>query len=202
MRPNLNRARASLALVAALLLAGCQSPGPTSATKVSAGRDPRASGIVVVRSYQDEFKIDGGDVRVTVEYAWDYDHAVAVERISDAQGKLISRTEQPDLTLNLTAAEQAYAFELASAHPDLKAQVAGSEHLYGGFSYRDASDPDCYRGSRCVHVMASTSSPNGDGWRKVVHAIVDLQAGRVVHPNYDDGKTEPLDTSELRAKGN
>lgn len=195
-------ARTSLALTAALLLAGCQSPGPISTTEVSAERDPRVSGIVVVRSYEDEFKIDGGDVRVTVEYAWDYDRAVAVERITDAQGKLISRTEQPELTLNLTDAEQAYAFELTRAHPDLKDQVAGSDHLYGGFSYRDASDPACYRGSRCVHVMASTMAPAGDGWRKVVHAIIDLQAGKVVHPNYDDGKTEPLDTSELRAKGN
>jgi hypothetical protein len=195
-------AYASLTLMAALLLAGCQASGPGSATKASVERDPRASGIVVVRSYEDEFKTDGGDLRVNVEYAWDYDRAIAVERITDAHGKLISLTDQPELTLNLTDAEQAYAFDLTRAHPDLKSQVAGSDHLYGGFSYRDANDPACYRGSRCVHVMASSSAPAGDGWRKVLHAIVDLQSGRVVHPHYDDAKTEPLDTSELRAKGN
>jgi len=195
-------AGASLPLMAALLLAGCQTSGPAGSARSVADRDPRVSGIVVVRSYEDEFKTESGDIRVTVEYAWDYDRAVAIERITDAQGKQISLTDQPELTLNLTDAEQAYAFELTKAHPDLKAQVAGSDHLYGGFSYREANDPACYRGSRCVHVMASTTAPAGDGWRKVVHAIVDLQAGKVVHPNYDDGKTEPLDTSELRAKGN
>ncbi len=195
-------AGASLPLMAAILLAGCQTSGPAGSARSVADRDPRVSGIVVVRSYEDEFKTESGDVRVTVEYAWDYDRAVAIERITDAQGKQISLTDQPELTLNLTDAEQAYAFELTKAHPDLKAQVAGSDHLYGGFSYREANDPACYRGSRCVHVMASTTAPAGDGWRKVVHAIVDLQAGKVVHPNYDDGKTEPLDTSELRAKGN
>ena len=201
MSQKAHTAGACLTLMA-MLLAACQSSGPASSTKTIADRDPRVSGVVVVRSYEDEFKIDGADVRVTVEYAWDYNRAVAIERITDIQGKQISLTDQPELTLNLTDAEQAYAFELTKAHPDLKAQIAGADHLYGGFSYREADDPACYRGSRCVHVMASTTAPAGDGWRKLAHAIVDLQTGKVVHPNYDDGKTEPLDTSELRAKGN
>ncbi len=187
---------AGLAIAA---LAGCQS-GPSVSSRTTE-RDPRVSGVVVVRSYDDEFKIGGRDVRVSVEYAWDYGRGVAIERITEIDSQKTTITDQPELTLNLTDAEQAYAFELAKAHPDLKAQIARADHIYGGFSYRDADDPACFRGSRCVHVMASTTAPAGDGWRKVVHAIVDLQTAVVVHSNYDDGKTEPFKSSELRAKG-
>jgi hypothetical protein len=182
----------------ALILSGCQS-GPSAQLRADAARDPRVSGIVVVRSYDDEFKIDGHDVRVHVEYAWDYHRAIATERIVDAQGQLISFTDQPELTLNLTDAEKAYALELARTHPDLTAQIEQSDHLYGGFSYRESDDPACFHGSRCVHVVASA----GDGWRKLVHAIVDLQTGTVVHPHFAAGDVEPYDSAQLKAhKGN
>lgn len=187
-----------VAALATLLLAGCQS-GPGANARADAARDPRVSGVVVVRSYDDEFKIGGGDVRVHVEYAWDYDRAVAVERITDAQGQLVSLTDQPELTLNLTDAEKAYALELAGTHPQLKAQIEHSDYLYGGFSYREASDPDCYLGSRCVHVVASARGAAGDGWRKVVHAIVDLQTGRVIHPDFGGAETLPFDATQLKA---
>ena len=62
-------AGASLPLMAAILLAGCQTSGPAGSARSVADRDPRVSGIVVVRSYEDEFKTESGDVRVTVEYA-------------------------------------------------------------------------------------------------------------------------------------
>lgn len=188
----------AVAALATLLLAGCQS-GPTAVARADATRDPRVSGVVVVRSYDDEFKIDGGDVRVHVEYAWDYDRAIAIERITDPAGKLISLTDQPELTLNLTDAEKAYALELASKDPELKAQIESSDYLYGGFSYREASDPDCYLGSRCVHVVASARGPAGDGWRKLVHAIVDVQTGRVIHPNFAGDETTPFDAAQLKA---
>lgn len=186
------------ALLSALVLAGCQST-PSRIADNGAARDPRVSGVVVVRSYDDEFKVDGRDQRVHVEYAWDYERGVAIERITDAQGNLVSLTDQPDLTLNLTEAEKAYALELARAHPDLKEQIENSDHLYGGFSYREASDPACYTGSRCVHVVASAMGPKGDGWRKLVHAIVDVQTGTVVHPHYAAGDVEPFDPVQLKA---
>lgn len=192
---------ANLVVILAVALPACQS-GPTVGARDSAQRDPRANGIVVVREYEDEFKIDGHDVRVNVEYGWDYDRAVAFERIVDMQGQLMSMTDQPELTLNLTDAEQAYAFDLARAHPDLKKQMLRASHVYGGFSYREADDPACFRGSRCVHVVASAGDQSGDGYRKLVHAIVDLQKGIVVHPHFDDDKTTPFNTTELRAKGN
>lgn len=176
-------------LLALLMLTGCQS-GPTASV-----RDARASGVVVVRSYDDVFKIEGRDVPVHVAYAWDYDRAVATERVTDPQGKVLSQSDQPDLTLNLTDAEKAYALELAAAHPDLAAQIENSDYLYGGFSYREANDPDCYIGSRCVHVVASA----GDGHRKLVHAIVDVQTGRVIHPFFGGAETTPFDAKQLKA---
>jgi hypothetical protein len=176
-----------------MLLLGCQSGPGTSAR--TAERDPRVSGVVVVRSYDDVFKIDDRDLRVHVEYAWDYTRGVAIERITDPDGAAISLTDQPDLTLNLTEDEKAYALELARTHPDLREQIEQSDHLYGGFSYREADDPACFTGSRCVHVVASA----GDGWRKLVHAIVDLQTGTVVHPHYAAGDVEPYDPAQLKA---
>lgn len=185
-----------IALVPALWLGGCQSTPRMTSDAPTTERDPRASGIVVVRSYDDEFKLDGRDVPVSVAYAWDYDRAVAIERITAADGTLISQTEQPELTLNLTDAEKAYALEIASVHPQLREQMARATHVYGGFSYREASDPACFHGSRCVHVVASM----GDGYRKLVHAIVDVQSGRVVHPNYTASETTPLSDTELETE--
>jgi hypothetical protein len=182
----------TLGAVALVALSGCQSL-PTNAGH--AERDPRASGLVLVRSYNDEFKIDGGDVRVHVEYAWDYERGVAIERITRPDGTLVSLTDQPELTLNLTDAEKEYAFDLARAHPEIGPQIASADHVYGGFSYREASDSACSYGSRCVHVVASA----GDGWRKLVHAIVDLQKGTVVHPHFAAGDVDPYDAAQLKA---
>lgn len=183
-------------MLGALWLGGCQGTPKLASDAPTSQRDPRASGIVVVRSYDDEFKIDGRDVPVSVEYAWDYSRAVAIERISEVNGTLISETEQPELTLNLTDEEKAYALEIASVHPQLREQMARATHVYGGFSYREASDPACFHGSRCVHVVASI----GDGHRKLVHAIVDVQSGQVVHPNYTASETTPLSESELETE--
>lgn len=175
-----------------LVLAGCQT---LNTTADQTERDPRASGVVLVRSYDDEFKIDGKDVRVHVEYAWDYSRGIATERITTPDGALVSLTDQPELTLNLTDAEKEYAFDLARADPEIGPQVASADHVYGGFSYREASDAACGYGSRCVHVVASA----GDGWRKLVHAIVDLQTGRVVHPHFNAGDVDPYDAAQLKA---
>ncbi|MBL8245310.1 MAG: hypothetical protein JNL89_14010 [Rhodanobacteraceae bacterium] len=177
---------------ALFVLAGCQT---LQSTADQVERDPRASGVVLVRSYDDEFKIDGKDVRVHVEYAWDYRRGIATERITTPDGALVSLTDQPELTLNLTDAEKEYAFDLARADPEIGPQVASADHVYGGFSYRESSDAACGYGSRCVHVVASA----GDGWRKLVHAIVDLQTGRVVHPHFAAGDVDPYDAAQLKA---
>lgn len=177
---------------ALFVLAGCQT---LQSTADQFERDPRASGVVLVRSYDDEFKIDGKDVRVHVEYAWDYSRGIAIERITTPDGALVSLTDQPELTLNLTDAEKEYAFDLARADPEIGPQVASADHVYGGFSYRESSDAACGYGSRCVHVVASA----GDGWRKLVHAIVDLQTGRVVHPHFAAGDVDPYDAAQLKA---
>lgn len=186
----------SLLLVAGLALTACQLRAPRLSDGEQA-RDPRVSGQVLARSYEDSFKIDGQDVIVSVEYAWDYGRAVAIERITAADGRLISLSEQPDLTLNLTEPEKEYAFEIAAAHPRLREQMAAASFVYGGFSYREADDPACFTGSRCVHVVASGGK---DGLRKLVHAIVDVQRGVVVHPDYTSSESHPLTREELQAR--
>ena len=59
----------------------------------------------------------------------------------------------------------------------------------GGFAFREAGDPGCSDGSRCVHVIVSGGD---DGQRPVAHAIVDLMRRRVVHPFYGPDNPGPL----------
>ena len=71
------------------------------------------------------------------------------------------------------------------------ASIPGAE-WFGGFAYRKADDPYCDAGSRCVHVMVTLDH----GLRRVIHAIVDLQSDRVVHPLYDPELTRPVSDAD------
>jgi hypothetical protein len=194
------RASALSVYVAGTLLAGCAAvpvvtgPSPTLA-QVPVIDLPDGHKAVLVRSHEDEWKVDGRDVRVTVQYLWDYTARSARVRTLAADDGVLTDEPRPGLTLNATDEEMAWAYELARSVPAIAAKVTADTDYYGGFSYRHPGDPGCDLGSRCVHVIASR-----DGGRfKVFHAIVDLQAAQVVHPDYDPamgGLDEPRTVSE------
>jgi hypothetical protein len=154
---------------------------------------PKPSGFVLVREYVDSVKTDAGDVYQKVQYGWDYDQGVAVERIyrlqeqsgriSDNANKLISEQAQPGLTLKTTEAELQYAYALVRSHRDLKIVCMRQDaRFYGGFSLRnDDVSNRCGVKSRCIHVIVS-GGPNGE--EALVHAIVDLALGQVIDAHY------------------
>lgn len=177
----------------ALALGGCASappPADRDAGATSAGR-PADRDYVLARSWEHELKLDDGRLeRQVVEYGWDYRRAVTVERTRRPDGGALAEREVVGETLRATEEEQEWAFDLVRRHPELRVSATGPDvNLYGGFILMEPDDEHCHLRSRCVYVFAS----QGDGSRKVVQAIVDLQSNRVVYPHYDPEDTRPLD---------
>lgn len=175
-----------VAVIAGAMIAGCASTPDAPRSSATLGhvpvvRLPDGHEAVLVRSHPDEWKLDGRDVRVTVQYLWDYTLASARVRAVGADASVISDEIREGLTLNATDEEMAWAYELARSEPAIAARITPDTTYYGGFSFRDPDEARCYAGSRCVHVIASRD----DGRYKVFHAIVDLQTSRVVDPEYD-----------------
>jgi hypothetical protein len=176
-----------------VVLAGCAAGGvrplADAGADGQAGR-PADRSYVVVRSWEHELKQpDGSLERQVVEYGWDYARAVAVERTRHTDGEATGEREVVGETLRATEEEQAWAFDLVRREPSLQAAATAPDVLlYGGFILMEPGDPHCHLQSRCVYVFAS----QGNESRKVVEAIVDLQANRVVYPNYKPETTRPL----------
>lgn len=182
-------------LVAAGMLAACAAPSKVDAPGtvplvLDAPQQPWHGGRVhTIREYEELYKEDGEDRRRRVEELWDYGRGVAVRRFSGLDGALLHAEDDPTRVLRATADELAVAFRRVREHPQLarSAAVPGAD-WYGGFAYRQPDDPWCAAGSRCVHVMVTLDG----GLRRVIHAIVDLQSDRVVHPFYDPALSRPV----------
>lgn len=180
--------------IALALVCGCAQQTPKVVASAAAIPEvtavARPKGYVMVREYVDSVKTDHGDEYQKVQYGWDYDQGLAVQRISDMDGKLISAQAEPDLTLETTPNELAYAFELVRLQPELSAIAKRPDaRIYGGFSLktdpRDVSttpaNAACGAKSRCIHVIISGGLT---GEESLAHAIVNLASGLVVDANY------------------
>ena len=147
-----------------------------------------------IRRYQDFYTYGEKNVPIVVEYGWDYANGVARETVFDiGSGKLISQTDKPGTTMNLSDREVELAIALLRENAALKSLLSAPNlNFYAGFPYREASDPACYQRSRCVHVIVSAGD---DGQRHIAHSIVDLATRQVIHPNYESNRTpQPLST--------
>jgi len=175
---------------------------PLSFLSASAGvggnkvRVDRASADIVlpdyqaVRRYADVFTESGVNRKVYVEYGWDYRRGIVVETVYDERGTPLERTDKPGYTLNFSDQELELAIALAREEPSLQVLLSAADlNFYAGFAYREAKDPGCAAGTRCVHVIVSA----GDGQRHVAHAIVDLMTRQVIHASLDPGrKPDPV----------
>ncbi len=155
---------------------------PAVDTPIASAAEPsgRMTGFQLNRRYGDVVEIDGRKVQQTVEYGFDYDKRNTVKKVFDADGQLLSETEEPSATLRANAAEQARLIELVRTHPQLATRMADPDlHIYaGGFVLREAGHPRCADHSRCIRVVVS----KGDGSIGHVYALVDLVTDRVVEP--------------------
>lgn len=171
-------------------LAGTAGVAGPQLSDSRASSEIRLPAIVVVRRYDDVFRENGANLPVTVEYVWDYARGVGVERVYTRDGQPHSQRDLPEQTLNFTDTEMELAFALAREHTSLGPVLAQRGlRFYGGFAFREASDPGCGQHSRCVHVIVSGGD---DGERPVAHAIVDLMKRVVVHPFYGPDNPGPL----------
>ena len=159
-----------------------------------ASKDIQLPAYQPIRRYQDFYTYGEKNVSIVVEYGWDYAKGVARETVFDLRtGKLISTTDKPGATMNLSDREVELAIALLREDAQLKSLLSTPKlNFYAGFPYREASDPDCYKRSRCVHVIVSAGD---DGERHIAHSIVDLATRRVIHPNYESNRTPQPITS-------
>lgn len=191
--------RPSTALMLALLLQGCamtivppapmSEPKPLGPLPVAEENRPwatlentqRMRGYVLAREYYDRWSEHGVELHRRVEYGYDYDRAVTLQRVFDLEGRLLAEQELPLVTLAPTAAELDRIIALARAHPQLAPALAESDlFMHGGFAVREAGDPACGERSRCLMVIVSADG----GYREVAHAVVDLVTDRVVYVDY------------------
>lgn len=174
----MNQAWIALALISASL-AGCATGGSHRETGGSTAANGR---IEIAHSFHHEVKTAQGLQRQYVEHGWDYDRAVAFQRIHTPDGVLIEQRDQPGLILRATDQEMEVAYELVRQHPDLAStvNVAGAE-FEGGFIHMIPDDPLCHIKTRCVYVLVSLDR----GRRKIAQALVDLQSGSVAYPRFD-----------------
>ena len=179
--------KAALGLVIALLSSCAHQTRSKAANDATSARP---TGYVLVREYVDSVKTQHGDEYQKVQYGWDYDQGVAVRRISNMSGKLISAQAEPNLTLETTPNELAYAFSLVRLHPELSSVTTRTDALmHGGFSLTtdptevisSAANTACGAKSRCIHVIISGGI---DGEKSLAHAIVNLASGIIVDANY------------------
>lgn len=185
--------KGSFTAMLALLLVACAgggSPGsPVSSPAslngpVASSADPtgRIRGYQFNRKYDDRVKVDGQLISRTIEYGFDYDVAMTVRRTSNQGEREFSEERLPNVTLRANPAESARMIELVRSHPQLGPLMRQDDlniHA-GGFVVREAGDPYCDLGSRCLRVIVS----RGDGSTPVLHAVVDLVSDRVVYPDY------------------
>ena len=159
-----------------------------------ASRDIQLPAYQPIRRYQDFYTYGEKNVPIVVEYGWDYAKGVARETVFDIDnGKLISETDKPGITMNLSDREVELAIALLRENAELKSLLSAPNlNFYAGFPYREASDPACYQRSRCVHVIVSAGD---DGQRHIAHSIVDLATRQVIHPIYESNRTpQPIST--------
>jgi YD repeat-containing protein len=194
-----------LSILAAVVVAGCAGSltGGDAEEVVSAHApvasvvDPsgRMRGYEMNRRVDDVVKLDGLDVRRSVEYGFDYDRGTTLQRTYDAEGRLIEEKLLPSRALRATEREEARLRELVAGHPTLGPVMRRPGLLVhaGGFVVYRPGDPYCSAGSRCIRFIVSA----GDGSEQVIHAVVDLVSDRVVYPHYPDPSGQ-----YLKEKGN
>ncbi|MEO6688727.1 MAG: hypothetical protein ABIS07_15355 [Dokdonella sp.] len=178
-----------IGLAASLLLSACVTQG--SGTRVSpdapvASDVPdagRMHGYVVERRVGDFVMRDGKEIRLEVEYGWDYDRAVGVRKTFDTAGKLLQSEDLVNGEMALNAIEAERVRALVRGQPALKSIANGPDVVIWaeGFLWRVTGDRYCDKGSRCIHAIIAKDK----GLTAVGHAMIDLQSDRVVYPFYD-----------------
>ena len=139
---------------------------------------------VLVESWEDVVKLNGNTIRFTFLQGYNYKKKQGFNRTLNPDGSIYYEEYSADYNLMVSREEMMIAFEVFKKHPQV-IKVLNQEgvpiNLYGGFSFEDQQqNMPCYKGNRCVHIMASTSENS-----LVIHSIVKLNDLSVPYPMYD-----------------
>jgi hypothetical protein len=139
---------------------------------------------VIVNEWQDTAHTQDGIKKYIFQQGYDYSKKQGFIRTYSTDRKLINETYSADYDGMVVREELLQAFEIfKSNHDILKLLMSTDEviRLHGGFNYADKNKSDyCYKGSRCVHVFASTLNHP-----VLAHAIVKLTDKSIPYPHFD-----------------
>ncbi len=139
---------------------------------------------VLVDEWKDTVLLDGERRQFSYQQGYNYNKKQGFSRTVNPDGSIYHEKYSVDYSLMVSKEEMMTAFEIFKSHPKV-IKILNEEtlpiSLYGGFSYKDEKiDEPCYKGNRCVHIMASSSANS-----LVIHSIVKLNDKTVPYPVFD-----------------
>lgn len=146
----------------------------------------------VLRTWQDTFKTDDGEVARRGEVVFDYTAGLAREDSYDLAGNLIASRPLPGSQPTPSEAEAEEAIAIINADPSLARIISRtSARAHGYFGLEEREDLACGPRTRCLQVLFVTP----DGYGLVRRIVVDLTKGAVVYRAYIPSEdTGPSDT--------
>ncbi len=143
----------------------------------------------VLRSWSDWVDVNGTHEMGRIEYVFDYDRGIPLERQYSESGLLVRESIHERHEIRASSLEITLAKDLVRSDSEL-ARFLDEEGrvLDGGFILNEKDPAPCGPGSRCIHVVAF----DDDETHPVFQAVVDLVSMRVIYRNYTrNGKVQP-----------
>ncbi len=139
---------------------------------------------VLVNEWKDVVMIDGIKRQFLYQQGYNYKKKEGFSRTVNSDGSVYHQKYSVDHSTMVSQEEMMVAFEVFKNNPEVK-NILSKEtlpiSLYGGFSFNDKKkDEPCYKGNRCVHIMASSESNS-----LIVNSIVKLNDKTVPYPVFD-----------------
>ncbi len=147
---------------------------------------------VLVNEWKDVVMIDGKKRQFLYQQGYNYKKKEGFSRTINSDGSTYHEKYSVDHITMVSLEEMMVAFEIFKNHPDVK-KILSKETLpisiYGGFSFNDKKKNEpCYKGTRCVHIMASSENN-----ALLVNSIVKLNDKTVPYPVFDMNELKKRD---------
>ncbi len=139
---------------------------------------------VLVDEWSDVVTLEGERIRLTYQHGYNYKQKKGFSRTLKPDGSVYHEEYSVEYGLMVSKEEMIQAFEVFKSDPNVKkvmSETTAPVNLYGGFGYQDKKPGQpCYKGNRCLHIMASNQNNS-----LILHSIVKLNDQSVPYPKYD-----------------
>jgi hypothetical protein len=142
-----------------------------------------ASRVRLIRSWPEPITLNGKTTLGHVEILFDYDQGVAIERLIDHEGKVVSTQvrKKGEGAPRPTPEEIQEAMDFVRADQELARIIDRAQaQLHGGFILNEPVGQPCEPGTRCIEVKVVTA----DGMGFIRWAVVDLTKQRFAYRSY------------------